>query len=367
MFPRQMRFLAQMSLVMSGAWMVATGLAGCEWVRKPSELELEVAAQSERQWTGVTLSSAGKLFVNFPRWSEEVPISVAEVMADGTLRPCPNEAWNTWEAGMNPGRHFVCVQSVFCDAADRLWVLDPANPQFGGVVEGGPKLVQIDPGSYEVRRVIGFPETVAVPTSYLNDVRIDVDRETAYITDSGAGALIVVDLATGQSRRLLDGHYSTQAEKTKVVIGGEAWRRGDGSLPRVHADGLTLSRDRDYLYYQALTGRHLYRVPTAALRDRELSAEALGRTVELVTESGISDGIQMGPDGWIYLTSLEHHAIRAVDPETKRIEIVVQDERLKWPDSLAFGPAGDLYVTTSQIHLQPDPAEPYYVFRIRVP
>src|SRR5439155_225157 len=74
-----------------------------------------------------------------------------------------------------PGDHWVCVQSVYVDGRDRLWVLDPAAPQLGDVVRGdggGPKLVEIDLSANTVRRIIRFDKTIAPDRSYLNDGRL---------------------------------------------------------------------------------------------------------------------------------------------------------------------------------------------------
>ena len=53
----------------------------------------EVAA-FEHQVTGVAIAEDGRRFVNFPRWTDDAPISVAEVMQDGTLRHYADEKWN---------------------------------------------------------------------------------------------------------------------------------------------------------------------------------------------------------------------------------------------------------------------------------
>ena len=104
------------------------------------ELE-EVAAFPTQQVTGVTVSAKGRVFVNFPFWSDDHTISVAEVV-DGKPKPFPDEAWNA-KAGPAAQR-WICVQSVVVDDQDALWVLDPASPKTQAVVEGGPKLVKID-------------------------------------------------------------------------------------------------------------------------------------------------------------------------------------------------------------------------------
>ena len=43
----------------------------------------DVASFKGAQVTGVTVSDKGRIFVNFPRWREQIPCSVAEVRKDG--------------------------------------------------------------------------------------------------------------------------------------------------------------------------------------------------------------------------------------------------------------------------------------------
>jgi sugar lactone lactonase YvrE len=323
---------------------------------------LELVAESDRQWTGVAVSLDERLFVNYPRWSDDVPVSVAE-LRDGKPIPYPNETWNSWEAGEDPTTHFVCVQSVTVDAQGYLWILDPANPEFQGVVPGGPKLLKVDLTTNEILKTYTFDAEVAPPNSYLNDLRIDTGRSIVYISDSGAGALVVLDAKSGTSRRLLANHPSTKAEPIDIVIEGKAWKR-DGQTPQVHADGIALSRDSLWVYYQALTGRTMYRIPTAMLRDASLTPDALATGIEKVAESGVADGIAFGVDGSLYLSSLEENAVNRLRMPGHERELVVRDARLAWPDSFAVATSGSIYFTTAQIHRGPNPPEPYRLWRI---
>ncbi|HEY3348055.1 MAG TPA: L-dopachrome tautomerase-related protein, partial [Nitrospirota bacterium] len=260
------------SLTLTACAEVQTGAPGAG---KPGETGLVLVAESPRQWTGVAVSKGNRLFVNFPRWSDEVPVSVAEIGADGKTVPFPDAEWNSWTEGKDAATHFVCVQSVYFDGDGFLWVLDPANPKFGGVVANGPKLVKFDIAARKPVQTIAFNERVALPNSYLNDVRIDTKRGFAYITDSGVGAIVVVNLKTGKSKRVLEDHFSTASQDIRVIISGKEWLR-NGVRLQVQADGIALDPAGQKLYFKALTGRSLYRIDTNWLRDDKLVNGTLG-------------------------------------------------------------------------------------------
>lgn len=231
---------------------------------------LTKVAGFDHQVTGVTVSADGRIFVNFPRWTEDTAISVAE-LKDGKLTAFPDEGWNSWRNARKDevpaATHFVCVQSVVADGQGRLWVLDAAAPAMGATVKDGPKLVEIDLRTNTVTRTIPFDEIAAPQGSYLNDVRFSPDGKTAYLSDSGAkGALIVVDIDSGKARRFLDGHPSTQPDPSvTVTYGGKPLRRPDGRGVEFSADGIALSPDGATFYWQAIKGKVLYSLPTAAL------------------------------------------------------------------------------------------------------
>lgn len=315
--------------------------------------QLQQVASFEHQVTGVTVSTDGRIFVNFPRWTEDAPISVAEVTRDGQIKPYPDEEWNAWrneqKNQISATDHFVCVQSVVADTHGGLWVVDPAAPATASVVPGGPKLVKIDLDANKVARVIHFDETVAPQGSYLNDVRFSPDGRYAYLTDAGTkGALLVVNLHTGKARRVLSGHPSTQPEEDVVVkTDGRALRRPDGRGVEFAADSLALSADGRTLYWKALTGRTLYRIATSALQNPRLSEKDLGSRVERAGDVGPTDGLWIDERGRLYLSAIEQDAVKVRDGD--RITTLVQDKRLRWPDTFSEGPDGTIYVTSSHI------------------
>jgi sugar lactone lactonase YvrE len=242
------------------------------------------------------------------------------------------------------------------------------------VQPGGAKLVRVDLGTNRVVQNIVFDERVAPRESYLNDVRVDSRNNFAFLTDSNLGAIVVVDLRTGQARRVLENDPSVKPEPDlQLRVGGNALIDPKNNRPlAIASDGIALDREGGWLYYKALTGRTLYRVRVA-----DLEAAVRGDTnvdprnsVERVAQVPASDGLAFH-NGQLYITAIEDNSVVRFDPVNKSSETVLRDNRLSWPDSFAFGPDGSLYVTTSQIHLTPKfnhgatrVTEPYRVYKI---
>ncbi len=128
---------------------------------------VEKVADFPHQVTGVTVSEDGRIFVNFPRWTEDAPVSVAEVGKDGSIRPYPNGDWNAWRNArrdeLSAGDHFVCVQSVVADGRGSVWALDAGAPAQEPSRAGRPKLVRIELATNAATKTLRFDESVAPP------------------------------------------------------------------------------------------------------------------------------------------------------------------------------------------------------------
>lgn len=338
--------------------------------------------------TGVTISQKqGRIFVNFPRWGDDVPFTVAEIR-DGKAIAYPDEAINQTDQN-DQAAALVSVQSVVIDPADRLWILDTGSPMFQPIIYGGPKLVCVDLNTDKVIRKILFPQDVALPTTYLNDVRFDLRRGSesmAFITDSsqnGPNGIIVVDLASGKSYRRLHDHPSTKAEQIQTflpIVEGRPLleHQPDGSVKQgagMGADGIAISSDGARLYYCPLGSRKLYSVDTDALADQSLGdREKVGVTVnDEGDRGGAADGLESDAAGYIYSTNYEHNAILRRRSGGGQWETIAHDPRLLWPDTLSLAADGYLYVTANQLHRQARfhkghnlRRKPYTLFRIRI-
>jgi sugar lactone lactonase YvrE len=303
--------------------------------------------------TGVTVTAHGRIFVNFPRWGDDVPFTVGEIK-DGKVVPYPDAVVNKFNPA-HPGTTLGCVQCVVVDPSNRLWILDTAAPEFSAPVPGGAELVAIDLSTNKVVKIIVLSASSVLPTTYTNDVRFDLRKGkagVAYIADSsGAGprGIIVVDLDSGDSWRKLSGDPSTAADPafTPVVEGERMAVREKGKPPvpfNVASAGITLSSDGATLYYCPLSSRHLFSVPTALLPDRSASEETVAKAVVDLGEKGASDGLEVDDKGRLYAGNHEHNSIRQrqTNGEWKTI---AHDPRILWPDSLSVAADGYLYFT----------------------
>ncbi len=228
--------------------------------------------------------------------------------------------------------------------------------------------MRIDLNTNAVVQVIAVDTTAAPAGSYMNDVRFSPDDHFAYITDSGAkGAIIVVDLKSGRAHRVLDGAPSTQFDKTVVVhTDGHPLRQPDGRGPQFAADGIALSADGQTLYWQALTGKTLYSLPTEVLND---PARAQFASPTVVGTTHPADGLWIDAAERFYITDPEHDAVEVADRPGAPLKVLVKDARLRWPDTFSQGADGSLYVTAS--HIQDSPwfkpqmkTTPSAIFRI---
>ncbi|HSE99358.1 MAG TPA: L-dopachrome tautomerase-related protein [Nitrososphaeraceae archaeon] len=336
--------------------------------------------------TGVTVSHKGRIFVNFPKWGDDVRFTVAEIN-NGKLVAYPDETFNQTDPN-DLAKALVSVQSVVIDPADRLWILDTGSPLFQPTKFGGPKMVCVDLNNDKVVKKILFPQDVALPTTYLNDVRFDLRRGNqgmAFITDSsqkGPNGIIVVDLASGESWRRLHDHPSTKAEKLQTflpIVEGRPFleHESDGSIKQgasMGSDGIAISADGSRLYYCPLGSRKLYSVDTNTLVDRSLDDQKASETVtDEGDKGGASDGLESDAIGNIYLTNYEHNTILRRRPINREWETVVHDLRLLWADTLSVAKDGYLYVTANQLHRQARyqkgqdiRRKPYTLFRIRI-
>jgi sugar lactone lactonase YvrE len=240
-----------------------------------------------------------------------------------------------------------------------------------GVYDNSHKLVKINLATNAIEKTYFF-QGVAGEKSYINDVRIDEQRRYAYLTNSNEGGIVVVNLATGAMRQVLQDHYSTKSDPNfQFIIDGRELTK-NGQPVKINSDGIALTPDGDWLYYKPLTDDKLYRIRTDYLRNDTMSSATLGSKVEDLGHFVCTDGMIFDRNGNLYLGDMRVYSIYRLTPKLQ-LQKLVTDDRLIWPDSYSISKDGYLYISCSQIQKQPDYNEgvnkrtgPYAIYKMKI-
>ena len=344
-----------------------------------------VASLAGDQPASVAISNSGRLFVSYPRHDGDVAFTAGEIK-DGHAVAYPSVELNRATVATAASTLFS-VQTFQVDGSDHLWMLDTGTLQFGEPpVKGAAKLVEVDLASNRVLRTVPLPPEALVPNSALKDFRFDFHRGQGgivFITDSAPGfeALIVLDLVSGKAMRRLKGSPMVSARSGRTpLVGFEpllVWpakpvKQGAPQPWLVGLNALELSADRNTLYFSAFTGRRLYSVSAGDLSNPAVQNDKVISEVADLGAIGMAGHFTLDTNGRLYYMDMEQDGIfrRASDG---RIQAVVVDPRLMWPDTMVIGTDEYLYVTTSQHDRRPEfhdgeelRQQPYGLFRVYV-
>lgn len=330
------------------------------------------------QAIGVGVSPKNRVFISFPKRGGKYDMALAEVVK-GKKVVYPDNSWNNVNNDLD--HHFVNVQDLSVDAANNLWVLDSkpaAKGAISGLNGGGSdqgyfKLVKFDLNKNKVAAIYHF-KGLDKSISGLNDVRIDVARQLAYLSDLGQKAIVVLDLKTDQARSILkDSKYTTADTSIVLTYGTHKMINAAGKPFVSNVNGIALSYDDQYFYFKPINCLELYKIKTQYLADSNLSEADLLSHVESAGTVGITHGLVEGPNGNVFLTNSTDYTIKYVTPQGK-VHTLVQDKRLLWPDSMGIGTDGYLYVSCSQLQREPawndgknEVVLPYRIYKVKLP
>jgi sugar lactone lactonase YvrE len=311
--------------------------------------ELEIVAEfpAEHPPGNIAITPEGRIIMSQHQFFG-APLRVVELLADNSLIPFPNQAWSSLPKEKGIGLNSVL--GVRADENGVVWMLDRSDDN------GQPgKIVGWDTEHDQLYQVIYLPQPIIPEDSFLNDLAVDLDHNAIYLTDTAGGnnsALIVVDLNTGFSRRVLEGDVSTRPEDIPLIVDERVINLA-GKPARVGANPITVDPNNEWVYYAPMSGTSLYRIATADLLDPDLAPEELASRVERYGDKPICDGITVDGAGNVYVTSITDNAIGVVDA-TGTYQILYQDKRLlSWTDGMAFSSDDYIYVTVSQLQNSP--------------
>lgn len=265
----------------------------------------------------------------------------------------PNQEWNSYASGKDAGTHFVNINSQRIGPDGRLYIVDTGTLGILAptIQPCGPKLVQVDLDTNEVSRVYCMGNATSL-TSFLDDVRFHPASGNAYLTDAGSPAgLIVLNMATGEVRRVLNDHPST---KQYMPVSGEGTiMQMNGKPVFVYADQLEVSPDGKYLYFEPASGG-MSRIETTwldqAFYNSSLNTnDVLGSYVEVFAHTPGTGGTAIDAQGNIYNSDTDSQRIIKVLPNGT-MTTLVQDPRLLWVDAMWVDTSGKLWMPAAQLN-----------------
>ena len=333
---------------------------------------IEAVAELPINPGNLAVTGSGRVFATVHQF-RRAEAQLIEVTGPNSYRPWPDLAWN---GAFGSGPEVLnSALGIRIDGQDRLWVLDNGLGDPAHQPDQPPKLLAFALADGRLVYRYDFSSETAPPGTFLNDLAVDADRGFVYIADPGIGrepALVTLDLNHRVSRRFT-ASPALQAEDLDLVIEGRVigLQGADGKLKpiRIAVNPITLSANGETLYFGAMNGATWYQVPARLLREGAEEA-TLAAAIAKVGPKPLSDGAATDAAGHHYFTDLSQNAISVLSPDGK-LETLVADDRLLWPDALHFGEPGWLYIAVNQLHRAPplnggvDGAElPFRIMRV---
>jgi sugar lactone lactonase YvrE len=338
--------------------------AGVSWDAAPDGKKPAPFANSvNAPIAGIRFDGDGRAFVSTPRIvAADAPATLSILDLHATDGPARLTAFPSAQANAVAGAPATSLRSVLGFHVDRrngwLWALDQGF--VAGEAEapaGAQKIVVFDLRSGRAVKVIGLDAVADRKGSFLNDIVVDEQRKVAYVSDSGLrsapanqAAIIVAEFATGRVRRVLDRDASVMPVAGSKVMshGEEVW---PGKPLVLGVNGVALSPDGATLYWTVTSAPHAHAIATSMLRDDRAGQASVAAAVrDLGDVGGNTDGIVTDAAGMLYITDVTRNGIVRYDPRMGSMALLASDDGVRWPDTPAIGPDGNLVFTVSNLN-----------------
>ena len=288
---------------------------------KPAEI---VFSSKDVRPGNLAVTQDGRLFVSMnPLVSPKTKVFELNRAGKNSAVGYPNVAYATGDDSI-----FKAVIGIRADSKGHLYLLDMGLKQF----------VIWDTKAEKLVKKIPLPVDVVVATSFLQDFIVDEKHNRLIIADMTQGdlksapipAFIVIDIETGAAKRMAQSHPSMMPE----VEGGFA------------LNPIAIDPSFEYVYFGALNGRTIYRVPAASF-DNE---ETLKADIKKFGTKSFCDGMAVDRNENVYITNIEKTEIGVFNKKDGFQTLATLPEGQSWPDGLYVTNDGYVYGTVDQLN-----------------
>ncbi len=325
-----MKFLAFVSLFLS--FFAQAAVVNAE---QPQTFEVLHKLNSQVPPANIAATKGGRIFLSTHQ-AYGSPYKLLEITKAGEFKPYPNEKLS---------KELFSVLGAVADAQGILWFLDTRWDHHSSRVIGW------DTKKEKLYREIYISRPHIGDAYILNDLAVDRKNNAIYITDTADAenaALLVVDITTGQVRRVLSGSPFTIPENKDMVIEGKVLPFGDGAA-RIGVNPITIDHKNEWVYFAPMTSESLYRVKTQDLLDQTLTESNLRKRVEKFANKPMSDGITIDKGGNVYISDITNNALGVVTAKGEYKKLF-QDSRLAWVEGFANDGKRGILATANQLH-----------------
>ena len=329
---------------------------------QPAAGQLEIVAELKFRPANVAATDDGKVFATVHPLDKPSGAQLITIKGKHTYRPWPNAKYQ------NNGKHFPDDRldsplGIYRDKNARIWVADM------GFNIGKTRIWAFDSKTGKLFKRIDLAASVAPKGSFVQDLVVDDVNGWIFLADLANPGLIAVNIGNGKARRF-GNHPSLNAEaNVKMVIAGKPINF-NGKPAEVAIDPITISDDKETIFYGATNGRSWYSVPAKLFRNGATDQE-IANAIVRVGDKPISDGATTDADGNHYITNVTESGIDILTKDGK-LTPFIRDARLDWPDGIQFGSKDLLYISVNQLHKTPaftggadEGTPPYYIMRVQ--
>ena len=335
-------------------FLLASGLAAKAGARAAYRGPVfQEVATSEYQWNSTAVSRTGRVFTSFPTRNEFPSFHVGELRGGVTVSFLPRDV----------NESLVNVSNIFIDDADRLWILDSGKLAGRPVNKSAARLICVNITHRMVLQTFRIPSELLESNSTLANVRVDSQQNIAFISDGGAGGLIVLDLESGKGWLGLDRSVQQTRANAKFL----ALPTGNyyPIMPNIAA--LALSEDRRTLYFTPLIETKIYSIPTHILRDRSLRSHDRARYIMTEARDAFPSAGMVERSGVLYFGDVRHDRVASLHLMTHRVSEMKTPTPIRWADGFSLDSRGNIWFTESESNVPVPLAMSLFLLIINLP